>query len=188
VCSSNDAIFLEKQFQDVEATGSRGIVSTITQTEAAMLTPRSFVLVLTFLFSGIGMSVLAEEKPAGDAALNGTWAMVATEEGEQQMPEAQLAKLNIKLTMKDDTYTTSGAGQTGIGGKLKIDASKTPKEIDIMAESGPQKGTTIPAIYKLDGDKLSVCYDFSGKSRPKEFGTKKGTALFLAVYKKEAAK
>jgi uncharacterized protein (TIGR03067 family) len=144
------------------------------------------VLAITLCLLAAG--IFAEEKASGDAALNGTWLMVSAEGSEQKMPDEQLAKMNVKLTMKDDTYSTTGTGQAGTVGKLKIDATKTPKEIDVMAETGPQKGLNIQTIYKLEGDTLTVCYDFAGKSRPTEFATKKGTALFLAVYKKEAAK
>jgi uncharacterized protein (TIGR03067 family) len=48
---------------------------------------------------------------------------------------------------------------------------------------GPNKGKTILAIFEVNGDVLKVCYDVSGRKRPTEFQTKKGTALFLVHYK-----
>ena len=36
-----------------------------------------------------------------------------------------------------------------------------------------------------NGDTLRICYDLSGKSRPAEFKTEKGTQLFLVTYKRE---
>jgi hypothetical protein len=40
------------------------------------------------------------------------------------------------------------------------------------------------AIYELDGDQLKICYDLTGKSRPKEFSTKDAKQLFLVNYKR----
>ncbi len=49
---------------------------------------------------------------------------------------------------------------------------------------GPNKGKTFLAIYKLDGDKLVICYDLTGKARPKEFKTEPKSMLFLVTYRK----
>jgi hypothetical protein len=42
-----------------------------------------------------------------------------------------------------------------------------------------------PAIYELTDTTLRVCYDLSGKARPKEFKTKADTQLFLVKYKRQ---
>jgi uncharacterized protein (TIGR03067 family) len=70
-------------------------------------------------------------------------------------------------------------------GTFKLDPSAKPKAIDITGTEGPNKGKTIPAIYELTDDTLTVCYNLGGKDRPTEFKTKAGTQLFLVTYKRE---
>ncbi len=54
-------------------------------------------------------------------------------------------------------------------GTFKIDASKTPKTIDITLKEG-EKETTQLGIYKLDGDALVISLAEAGaKERPKDF-------------------
>ena len=90
----------------------------------------------------------------------------------------------IKLVVKDDKYTATVGSQVDQG-TIKLNPATKPKEMDITGTEGPNKGKTILAIYQRDGDTLRVCYDLSGKNRPKEFKTKEGTQLFLVTYKRE---
>jgi uncharacterized protein (TIGR03067 family) len=70
-------------------------------------------------------------------------------------------------------------------GTFTVDPSKKPAEMDIKGVEGPNKGKTIKAIYKLDGDTVTICYGLGGGDRPTKFETKDGTMQFLAVYKRE---
>ena len=65
-----------------------------------------------------------------------------------------------------------------------MDPSVKPKAMDITGTEGPNKGKIIQAIYELDGDTWKVCYDLSGKERPKSFKTESGTMALLVVYKR----
>ena len=68
---------------------------------------------------------------------------------------------------------------------MKVDSSKSPPEMDIVGSKGPNQGKKIPAIYELNGTTLKICYDLSGKSRPKEFKTTPDSQLFLVEYKRQ---
>jgi uncharacterized protein (TIGR03067 family) len=57
--------------------------------------------------------------------------------------------------------------------------------LDIIGTDGPNKGKTFLAIYERDGDTLRICYDLSGKNRPKDFKSPEGTQHFLVTYKRE---
>jgi uncharacterized protein (TIGR03067 family) len=113
--------------------------------------------------------------------MEGEWAPTAGEFGGKTFPEDILK--SIKLVLKGDTYTV-GAGEQTDRGTIKLDASKTPKAMDITGTEGPNKGKTFPAIYELSGDTLKVCYNLGGSDRPTEFKTKEGTQFFLATYKR----
>ncbi len=122
--------------------------------------------------------------PADDKdikALNGTWAPQSGEFGGNKFPDEILK--TIKLEIKDGMYTVT-AGKEVDKGTAKIDSSKKPKQMDIVGTEGPNKGKTFPAIYELDGDTLKVCYDLSGKERPKAFKSEAGTMVFLVTYKR----
>jgi uncharacterized protein (TIGR03067 family) len=117
----------------------------------------------------------------GDA-LQGTWLPSAAELAGK--PFSDEARKTIRLVVKGDKYTVT-AGKQVDRGTVKLNPKAKPKELDITGTDGPNKGKTIRAIYERDGDTLRVCYDLSGKARPKEFKTKEGTQLFLVTYKRQ---
>lgn len=66
---------------------------------------------------------------------------------------------------------TDGGGQ-GRKKSIKLDPTKSPKEIDITSHDGQEKDKTAACIYKLDGDRLTICIPYFAKDtsvRPKEF-------------------
>lgn len=121
------------------------------------------------------------EDPSDHELLQGTWIPASAELGGQPFPEE--VRKTIKLTIKDDTYEVL-VGKNPDRGTLSLDSEAKPKAMDVVGKEGPNKGKTIPAIYKLDGEKLEICYDLSGKARPQAFKTREGTQLFLVVYEK----
>jgi len=138
------------------------------------------LIVLTLLLS---VSLAAKGADAkDDDAIQGTWLPSTAELAGMPFPEE--VRKTIKLVIKDDKYTVT-VGKDVDQGTVKLNPAAKPKEIDITGTDGPNKGKTILAIYERDGDTLRVCYDLSGKNRPKEFKTKEGTQLFLVTYKRE---
>jgi len=68
-------------------------------------------------------------------------------------------------------------------GTYSIDATKSPKEMDIRPEIGPGAGKVVKAIYEFNGDKLRVCYALQdGTERPKEFKTAPDSGQLLISY------
>jgi uncharacterized protein (TIGR03067 family) len=118
----------------------------------------------------------------GGDTIQGTWLPSAAELGGKKFPDE--VRKTIKLVVKGDKYTVT-VGKQVDQGTVKLNPKALPKELDITGTAGPNKGKTIRAIYERDGDTLQVCYDLSGKSRPKEFKTRAGTQLFLVTYKRE---
>src|SRR5262245_2050797 len=104
----------------------------------------------------------------GDETLQGAWLPSTAELSGKMFPDE--IRKTIKLVVKDDKYTVT-VGKQVDQGTVKLNPAATPKELDITGVEGPNKGKTILAIYERDGDTLRICYDLSGKSRPKEFKT-----------------
>ena len=114
--------------------------------------------------------------------LEGTWVMVSGEEKGKKLPDDTVK--NAKLTMKGDKHTVQ-VGEDTFVGTHKVDPAKTPKQIDAIDTEGPFKGKTSLGIYKLEGDKFTVCFAPPDKERPKEFSTKSGTGQFIHVWKRQ---
>jgi uncharacterized protein (TIGR03067 family) len=141
--------------------------------------PMRFML---FVFALVLSSSLAARGADTRDTIDGTWLPEKAELAGKPFPEAY--RKTMKLVVKDGKYTVTLGKTTDIG-TVKLKASSKPKEIDIVGTEGPNKGKTILAIYERDGDTLRICYDLSGKSRPKEFKTKEETQLFLVTYKRQ---
>ena len=142
------------------------------------------------------LSVLAAAAllPAGHAAqagdvkkelarLEGTWHLVGREfEGQKATPE-EVKKIDATLIIKGDKLTYRSQGAEVWQAALKIDPAKTPPTIEANHLSGPLKGKTGLAIYKLEGDRLTVCFSYT--KRPTAFDTKQGYDRVLVVYQRE---
>jgi uncharacterized protein (TIGR03067 family) len=134
---------------------------------------------LTLLLSLVNTASGADTK--GGDTIDGTWLPATAELGGKPFPDE--VRKTMKLVVKDGKYTVT-VGKGVDQGTVKLNPSAKPKEIDIMGTDGPNKGKTILAIYDRNGDTLRICYDLSGKGRPKEFKTTDGSQLFLVTYKR----
>jgi len=80
------------------------------------------------------------------------------------------------LEVKRDSFTFSDHKEKTRQATAKLDASKKPRQIDLVVG----EGTTFLGIYKVEGDTLTLCIG-DQKQRPSEFPdvfwAKKGQAL-----------
>jgi uncharacterized protein (TIGR03067 family) len=148
---------------------------------------RRIVVKLTGFLAVLAMvsivAVSRGDEAADDAKkMEGTWLPKTAEFGGQPFPD-EIRKM-MKLVLKDGEYTVT-VGDKPDRGKVKLDSSAKPKAMDVEGTEGPNKGKTLPAIYKLSGDTLTICYNLGGKERPTEFKTKPGTKLFLVTYERK---
>lgn len=111
--------------------------------------------------------------------LSGTYVMVSGESRAEKLPEERIKEAN--LSIEGEKYTASFGGDS-VTGTLKIDPTKTPKEIDAT----DSEGKTILGIYKFDREQFTVCFAPPDKERPKKFSVKDGTGDFMHVWKKKA--
>src|SRR5579875_2155967 len=114
---------------------------------------------MALLLGGAAARALADDATAAaDAlkALKGTW---ISDEG-----------IDSTWTFEGETLkaTVNGLDYTC---KVRIDPKAKPATIDFLINEGPEdsKGKTSKCIYKLEGEKLTLCVAMPGKDRPKEF-------------------
>jgi uncharacterized protein (TIGR03067 family) len=92
-------------------------------------------------------------------AFQGTW---QTAENEGIDAKWTFEGTTLKATVNGVDYTC----------KVDLDAEAKPHPtMDLVIDEGPDdaKGKTSKAIYKLDGEKLTICVSMPGKDRPKDF-------------------
>jgi uncharacterized protein (TIGR03067 family) len=110
----------------------------------------------------------------------GQWKPVSALLNGEAVPNEELAKLSVFVT--GDHYRVEGPVQDN--GTMALDASRSPRTMDLTVGEGPSAGTRIQAIYTLQGDLLQVCYATDGGARPSKFEAPAGSSLFLAVYRR----
>lgn len=121
-------------------------------------------------------SAPVKEPKTDKELLQGTWSLIKIEVDGNELKE--LPKLT--LIFKDDKVTVTREGVKDKHGPFKLDAEKKVKEIDLTTTEDNQ---TVLCIYKLDGDKLTMCIaDAPGSARPTEF--KSGPRILLVDLKR----
>jgi uncharacterized protein (TIGR03067 family) len=143
-----------------------------------------FVLVMPFaLFADNTNDVGKELK-----ALEGKWKAVGMEAGGQPFPKASM--VDFTFIVAANGKATGRSPQEEYQATITVDPKKSPKTIDNLHDTGMQQGKKQYGIYKLEGDKWTVCMTRPGvaeSDRPKNFDTK-GTANVVFVFERQKAK
>ena len=99
--------------------------------------------------------------------LKGTWTLVSSiKNGETVVPEG-IEGTRVNFDGKE--YKLTRAGEVLEQGTYTIDASKTPREIDVKPSQGNDKGKTIKGIFRCAGKTLRACVAEPDEARPKDF-------------------
>jgi uncharacterized protein (TIGR03067 family) len=115
------------------------------------------------------------------AAMQGDWACEKLTRDGMAVPDDDAQSLF--RTVKGDKYVVSRFRTKAGSGSFTLDATKTPREIDLVPD-GPKK-VVIKGIYKIEKGEVTMCYSVPGSERPKAFESKEGSGVTIAVWKKE---
>ncbi len=66
-------------------------------------------------------------------------------------------------------------------GEYLVDDAVSPQSIDIVGREGPNAGRTMLAIYQLEADRLTVCYDLDGQERPSHMQADDDDQFLLSI-------
>lgn len=127
-------------------------------------------LLLTLAIAGCNMR-------SGAPRLAGRWTPVDAELGGQDFPVANFAGATLQLT--DSTYEF--AGDTGT---YVVLSTKSPAKMDIRGTTGPNAGRTIPAIFELSDEQLTIGYQLGSGERTIEFASPQGSQILIVYYKR----
>ena len=137
----------------------------------------SYIWITGFL--ALGAAALSQTAIPGEPVnpLRGTWSLASGEKAGRAAPERDAQAMSVVITA--DTLTFA-RGDHRESMKIALDATKTPKQIDLTASDG----TVRLGVYELDGDTLKLCLSGSSE-RPKGFGTTEGTRTALMILRRK---
>jgi uncharacterized protein (TIGR03067 family) len=94
---------------------------------------------------------------------------------------------SITRTVDKDHVVWKRDGKSFAGTKIELDPSRDPKAIDVIPDGGQDRGERVLGIYKLEGDRLTICMAAPGQPRPKAFKAEKGSGHTLRTFIRERA-
>jgi uncharacterized protein (TIGR03067 family) len=152
------------------------------------MTMRCCILFVSLLLVA-GQSTQNEDGKKDRERIQGEWAVVSWEWKGFSMDKEKAKQSN--MVIKDDAWQPTVDGKKAIKLTVKLDPSKTPKEIDLTLTekfgSVAPPDFTMKGIYKIEGDTLTVCRTMKPDvERPNEF--KVGDNCVLIVLKRAEKK
>jgi uncharacterized protein (TIGR03067 family) len=118
-------------------------------------------------------------------ALEGVWVPVNASVAGTPLAVADL-RVRYLLLEGGGYRIVDGSNRVVDGGEYHIDAAATPARMDIVGRTGPHAGRTLLAIYELNGDELTVCYDLEGRGRPARLEARDDEVLLRITYTRAA--
>lgn len=135
-----------------------------------------FICVLVVLATPLLLAAGGDDVRKELKALQGKWKAVALELGGKPLPKEAIPAFTYIIGA--DGKATGKMAQSEYTATMTVNPNADPKTIDNVHESGAQKGKKQYGVYKLEGDKLTVCMTPPGRAegdRPKDFTTKHTT-------------
>jgi uncharacterized protein (TIGR03067 family) len=137
---------------------------------------------------GLLLAACNRQEPAVPAApktdldrFQGTWYLVMAMQDGKTLPEDKVKQTTI--VFKGDTFRFPGSAEyaTSRAGTIKLDETKTPKEMDAIST----EKEVMLGIYELEGDSYKVCFAPAGKPRPTEFTSTPGNGQIFQVWERQ---
>jgi uncharacterized protein (TIGR03067 family) len=135
-------------------------------------------MVKQWLVSILCLGIVGLVQAEGEDKLEGKWVIVSAERDGK-------ADESMKDTIREhkgNKYTMTSKNGKSFEGTMKLDTKA--KTIDFTPSGGTYKDKTLLGIFELEGDTLKIAFAEPGKDRPKEFASKPGSGVVLAVHKR----
>jgi uncharacterized protein (TIGR03067 family) len=136
-----------------------------------------YVLGLPAIMALIGVVTAAEKADADLEKIQGVWNLTSVEIDGKTIPPPDGG--GTFVFGKDKKLVMKEKGKADKEGTFTMDASKNPKELDMIAVIDKEK-EVVPTIYQLDGDTLKLaCAAVRKGKRPAAFDSKNANILTL---------
>ena len=121
--------------------------------------------------------------------LQGRWIATSLQVRGRSATPADLETLQFTLELDGTTLKFGPAAAQKVA-QIRVDPSRTPKALDLSVKDEAGRTKVLLAIYKLDGDTLTLCLtsDSERVARPSEFHTDAESGTTLVVLRRAAAK
>jgi uncharacterized protein (TIGR03067 family) len=119
------------------------------------------------------------------SALEGAWIPIAANVSGKQLV---VAELRVKyLVLNDGDYSIiDQRDQIADSGEYLVNERASPRTIDIVGRAGPNAGRSMLAIFVLESDRLTLCYDLGGLERPSGMQPQADQLLLSITYERAA--
>ena len=140
------------------------------------------------MITGLGVLLAACSRQAPPSApktdldrLQGTWNLTSAMQDGKALSDDKVKQTTI--VFKGDTFRFPGSAEyaTSREGTIKLDESKTPKEMDAIST---EKEVTL-GIYRVEENGYKVCFAPAGKPRPTEFASPPGSGYILQSWQRQ---
>lgn len=111
----------------------------------------------------------------------GTWYLVKAMQDGKSLPKDKVKQTTIVYNGDTFRYPESTEYATSKEGTIKLDETKTPKEIDATST----EKEVMLGIYALHEGGYKVCFAPAGKPRPTALGAGPGTGYILQVWARQ---
>lgn len=115
-------------------------------------------------------------------SLQGVWLLSSGEAEGKVLTQAELKA--GKLIIQDDKYTVTLPAIGTLTGTQKLNATQTPKTIDITDAVGPNADKTCLGIYEVSENEFRVVFAAAGGVRPTKFTTTAASGQWMHVWKR----
>lgn len=141
---------------------------------------RTLGLVLLWTWTA---STLADDRKDELERHQGTWRTTTSIYDGRSAPEGVIR--SITRTVEKDHVVWKRDGKPFAGTRIELDPSREPHTIDVIPDGGKDRGERVLGIYKLKGDRLTICMAEPGKPRPSEFKAEPGSGWTLRTFVRE---
>lgn len=138
------------------------------------------VLCSAFVVGTFGTARAADEKDA--KVIQGLWAYESLEWNGKKIPTEQIKESTV--TIEGNKFTVRRGNEVTQSGTIKFDSIKSQKTFDATVTGGEGKGSVMLGLYKIDGDTITVCMNYSGKERPTAYKTAEQSESVLVTAKR----
>jgi len=110
----------------------------------------------------------------------GTWYLSSATQDGNMLPADKVKQTTI--VFKGDTFQFPGSAEyaTSKSGTIKLDETKTPKEMDAIST----EKEVMLGVYVLQENGYKVCFAPAGKPRPTEFSSTAGSGYILQSWER----
>lgn len=138
------------------------------------------LLALSFVLTA-GLFAAADDKtdaPEESKKLQGKWVATSLRHGDTEAPKDEIAKGKVTLSIDGDKFVFVTPKETHKG-TFTVDASKSPKHMDLVVSNKDEKKVTILCVYEFDGETLRMAG--SQKTRPKDFESRLSGSIVVKL-------